>query len=301
MDRIDGMRLFVRLAERQSFSAAAKDLKIKQSTASKWIAELEAQVGTSLVDRTTRSLHFTDAGRRFLARATELLTAFDDLTQELQAQNPEPSGRVRMSLPVVFGRLFLQRPIVEFLRRHQRVEAELVLGDRYVNLVEEGFDLAVRVGLPVDTSARGRKLADSRRCLVASPAYLKAHGKPRRPNDLKQHHCLLLGEATSTGIWRFGRPRGPTTPITVRSRLAANSSDAIVEMARSGLGVALLANWLVESDLKKQRLIQLLPSYQTPPAPIYALTPPGRYSTVAVRALIDHLATSLAARLPAAR
>ncbi len=298
MDRIDAMRLLVRLAERGSFSAAAKDLKIKQSTASKWVAELEAELGMTLVERTTRSLHFSDAGRRFLSASVEILGAFDDLRNELQEQNPEPGGRIRLSLPVVFGRLFVVPKVAEFLKKYPKVEVELSLNDRYVNLVEEGFDLAVRVGIPADTSARGRKLADSRRCLVASPDYVRDHGRPKTPRDLREHQCLIHGEATAASIWRFGQKRGAAVPVTVRGRTAANNSEAILDMARNGLGIALLADWLVEDDLRSKRLVPLLEGFSAPPAPIYALTPPGRYTTATVRALIEHLAATLSPNQP---
>jgi DNA-binding transcriptional LysR family regulator len=297
MDRIDALRLFVRLAERGSFSAAAKDLEIKQSTASKWIAELEAEWGVGLVDRTTRSLHLTEAGRRLLSRATEVLAAFDDMAAELREKSPEPSGRVRISVPVAFGRLFVVPAVAEFLRRHAKVQAELVLDDRYVELVDRGFDLAVRVGVPIDTSARARKLADGRRCLVASPAYLKAHGRPETPRDLLRHECLVHGENDASVIWRFGRERRSEIPVSVRGRVTASSSEAVLAMARSGLGVALLAEWLVAEDLRKQRLVPLLERFPAPPAPIYVLTPPSRFMPSAVRALSDHLAATLPSRL----
>lgn len=297
MDRIDALRLFVRLAERGSFSAAAKELKVKQSTASKWIAELEEEWGVGLVERTTRSLHLTEAGRRLLSRATEVLAAFDDMARELRAKSPEPSGRVRLSVPVAFGRLFVAPVVAEFLRRHPKVEAELVLDDRYVDLVDRGFDLAVRVGVPTDTSARARKLADGRRCLVASPAYVKAYGRPETPRDLLQHQCLVHGEIDAAARWRFGRERGAEIPVSVRGRVAANSSEAVLVMARSGLGIALLAEWLVAEDLRKKRLVALLPGFPAPPAPIYVLTPPGRFMPAAVRALSEHLAAALAVRL----
>src|SRR5262249_26056121 len=141
MDRIATLRLFTRLAERGSFSAAAKDLKIKQSTASKWVAELEAELGASLVQRTTRSVHITDAGRRLLGPAQGVLAGFDDLKAAFEERSPEPAGRVRVNLPVVFGRLFVVPALADFLARHRRVDAEIVLNDRYVNLVDEGFDL----------------------------------------------------------------------------------------------------------------------------------------------------------------
>jgi DNA-binding transcriptional LysR family regulator len=297
MDRIDALRLFTRLAERGSFSAAAKDLKIKQSTASKWVAELEAEVGLSLVERTTRSLHLTDAGNRFLARAREVLAAFDDMTAELRERSAEPRGRVRLSLPVVFGRLFIVPAVGAFLKRHPHVSAETVLNDRYVNLVEEGFDLAIRVGVPADTSARGRKLADSRRVLVAAPSYVKARGRPRVPKDLREHECLLHGDANAPVVWRFGKAPGAEAPVRVRGRFAANNSEAVLLMARSGLGVALLADWLVGDDLARGRLVPLLEGFAAPPAPVYALSPPARFASTTVRALTEHLAVALAARL----
>lgn len=300
MDRLDALRLFVRLGERRSFTAAARDLRIKQSTASKWVAELEAQMGVGLVERTTRSLHLTDAGRTLLARATEILAAFDDLTHELQQTSAEPVGRVRVSAPVAFGRRYVAPLVAEFLRRHPQVEVELALNDRYVNLVEEGFDLAVRVGLPADTSARGRKLADGERRLVASPGYLKAHGRPKSPRDLRRHECLVHGDASSPTIWRFARGAGPEVAVPVRGRVAANHSEAVATMARAGLGVALLADWLVADDLRRGRLVQLLKTYRTPPAPAYAMMPPGRYLSPAVRALVEHLATSLADQMASA-
>lgn len=297
MDRIDALRFFVRLAERGSLSAAAKELEVEQSTASKWIAELEDEWGVGLVERKTRSIHLTDAGRRLLARATEVLAAFDDMSRELREKSPEPSGRVRLSVPVAFGRLFVAPAVAEFLRRHPKVEAELVLDDRHVDLVDRGFDLVVRVGVPTDTSARARKLADGRRCLVASPAYVKAHGQPDTPRDLAQHECLVHGEIDAAALWRFGRERGAEIPVPVRGRVAANSSEAVLAMARRGLGIALLAEWLVADDLRKKKLVALLPSFPAPPAPIYVLTPPSRFMPSAVRALSEHLAASLSARL----
>jgi DNA-binding transcriptional LysR family regulator len=301
MDRIDALRLFVRLAERQSFSGAAADLKIKQSTASKWVAGLEAELGVRLAERTTRVVRLTGAGRRFLAHAGRVLAAYDGMAQELRAESPEPAGRVRLSVPTVFGRLFVVPAAVEFLRRWPRVEAEFIFGDRYVNLVDEGFDLAVRVGVPVDTTARARKLSEGRRVLVASPAYLRARGRPEAPHDLKAHECLVHGEPGAPAIWRFGREGGRESPVAVRGRVAANSSEAVRLLARKGFGVALLSDWLVARDLAKRRLVPLLEGYRAPPAPIVALTPPGPFLAPVVRALVDHLAASLARRLSALR
>lgn len=297
MDRLDAMRLFTRLAERGSFSAAARDLKIKQSTASKWVAELEAELGANLVERTTRSVRITEDGQRLLARARDVLAAFDELSAEFEERSPEPRGRVRVSIPVVFGRLFVVPAVGDFLDRHPEVSVELVMNDRYVNLVDEGFDLALRVGVPTDTSARGRKLAESRRVLVAAPAYLRGRPRPKAPDDLRHHECLVHGDASSSAVWRFGRHPARSVPVPVRGRFAANNSEAVLLMARQGLGVALLADWLVSEDLEHGRLVPLLDRFATPPAPVFALSPPGRFSSSTVRALTEHLATAIASRL----
>ncbi|HET7539401.1 MAG TPA: LysR family transcriptional regulator [Polyangiaceae bacterium] len=299
MDRLAALQLFTRLVERGSFSAAARELGIKQSTASKWIAELESQFGVSLVQRTTRSVHVTEAGQQLLDGARQIVAAYDELQSQLEERAPEPKGRIRISVPVVFGRLFVVPAAATFVRRHAQVEVALVFNDRYVNLVEEGFDLAIRVGIPTDTSARGRKLADSRRVLVAAPKYLKKHGTPERPKDLQQHECLFHVDASSQMIWRFAKGAQAEIPVAVRGRLAANNSEAVLALARDGLGIALLADWLVGDDLRSGKLVPLLESFSTPPAPIYALSPAGRFTATAVRAMIDHLVAAMAERLPA--
>ncbi|MEZ4394402.1 MAG: LysR family transcriptional regulator [Polyangiales bacterium] len=295
MDRVDALRLFTRLAERGSFSAAARDLKVKQSTASKWVAALEAELGVTLVRRTTRSVQLTDAGQRLLVRARALVSSFDDLRGDFDAKRAEPEGLVRLSAPVVFGRRFIVPALRGFLERHRGVSVEAVFNDRYVNLVDEGFDLAIRVGVPVDTSAVGRKLADARRVLVASPKYLRARGAPQTPRDLKAHSCLAHGDVGAARVWRFAREDGAEVAVPVRGRFWSNSSEAALVMARGGLGVALLADWLVRDDLARGRLVALLEGFSPPPAPIYALRPPERFPTAGARALSDHLAAALAA------
>ena len=297
MDRIDALRLFTYLAELGSFSAAARRSKVKQSTASKWVAALESELGTNLVQRTTRAVKITPAGRRFVAHADEVLAAFDRLSGELGARSELPSGTIRLSAPVVLGRLFVVPLLADFLAANERVRAELVLGDRYVNLVEEGFDLAIRVGIPTDTSARARKLAESRRVLVASPRYLDAHGRPKTPKDLVKHECLIHGEGNTALVWRFGRSAGKDVPVAVRGRFTANNSEAVLLLARRGLGIALLADWLVEDDLRRGRLVALLEDFSLPSAPVHALYPASQFASASVRALIDHLAASLPTRL----
>lgn len=299
MDRVDACRLFLRIAERGSFSAAASELRIKQSTASKWVAQLEAQLGVALVERTTRALRLTDAGVRFQQGAQEVVGRYEAVVAEMSVRATEPAGRIRLSAPVVFGSRHVAPVLAAFLLRHPKVETEMVLSDRYVSLVEEGFDVAIRVGIPADTSDRGHKLSESQRCVVASPAYLKSHGTLTTPAQLQRHDCLVHTDVGRTSIWRFKDKSGRERVVTVKGRVSANNSQATLELARHGLGVALLADWLVADDLAQKRLVRVLPGFEAPAAPVYALTPPGRHVPLAVRAFIDTLRRELA--LPTVR
>lgn len=283
------MRLYVRLVELKSFSAAARELRVKQSTASKWLAALEDQLGVALMERTTRTKRITEAGETFYQRAKEMLAAYESTTAELSNRAPEPSGRLRVSVPVVFGRIFVVPVAAEFMRRYSKVELELVFSDQYQNLVEQGLDVAVRVGVPTDTSFRARDLGGTRRLLVASPPYLKQHGAPKSPSDLASHTCLLYSEVSAGAIWVFRR-ENEEYRAQVRGRFAANNSEALLHMAKAGFGIALLASWLVGDDVRRKRLVELLPEYQAPLAPIHALMAPGRHIHPRVRAFVDFLA-----------
>ena len=293
MDRLDAMRLYLRIVELKSLSAAARELRVKQSTASKWLAALEEELGASLIERTTRTKRVTESGALFYARAKELLAAYESTAAELSSRAPEPVGRLRVSAPVVFGRMFVAPVACEFLRRSPKVEIDLVFDDRYVNLVEEGFDVAVRVGVPADTSFRARSLGGTKRLLVASPSYVKTHGAPRSPAELRRHACLLHSELSAGTIWIF-RKGAKEHRARVRGRFAANNSEALRQAAKSGLGIALLAAWLVADDVRRKRLVELLPAYETPAAPIHLLMPPGRHVHPRVRAFVDFLAERLA-------
>ncbi len=297
MDRLAAMQAFVRLVEVGSFSTVAEELRIKQSTVSKWVAALEEELGTQLVERTTRRQRVTEPGQRFYERARELLAAYEEVSTELQERAPEPRGRLRVSVPTVFGRLHVVPHLATFMGRHRQLELELVFSDRYVNLVEEGIDVAIRVGLPADSSFRARKLGETRRHLVASPAYLKQHPAPRSPKELRHHACLLHTGLRTGDIWTFRRG-SRLVRAPVRGRFSANNSEALLAMARSGHGVALLAEWLVDTDLRGGRLVALLPEYEPPPAPIQALIPPGKHAPPRVRAFIDFLAEAAFSQPP---
>ncbi|MEZ4248485.1 MAG: LysR family transcriptional regulator [Polyangiales bacterium] len=292
MDRFEALRLFVRLAERESFTGAARDLGVKQSTASKWVAALEEEHGVGLVERTTRALRFTEAGQLFLGHARDVLAAYEELEASV-ARDDRPQGRLRMSLPVVFGRRHVVPALVPFLRANAGVEVQLVLSDRYVSLVDEGFDLAVRVGEPVDTSDRSRKLADGGRVLVASKEYLVANGRPRHPRELRGHRCLSHVDTTTRTVWRFRKEGEAEVAVPVGGGVGANHSDAVLELARAGLGVALLADWLVDEDLREKRLVPLLRGWSSPPASVHAIWPASKRPRGVVRAVVEHLGSAL--------
>jgi len=292
------MHAYVRLVERGSFTAVAQELRVRQSTVSKWIAALEEELGAQLVERTTRALRVTEPGELFYERAKAILGAYEDATAELVASEPAIRGRLRVSLPVVFGRLFVVPELPALLRRHPSLEVELVFSDRYVSLAREGIDVALRVGTPEPSSLRARTLGATGRRLVASPGYVKRRGSPRRPADLGEHECLLHSGLTTGDVWRFRRGQR-SHRAKVEGRFAANHSDALRAMARAGLGVALLATWLVDADLRRGRLVELLPGYDAPTAPVQALMPPTRFVHPRVRAFVDHLAATLAPTLDA--
>ncbi len=288
MDRISTLSAFARLVELGSFSAVAAELRVSQSTVSKWIAQLEQELGVRLLDRTTRSVRVTESGQQLYRSATAIVSAYDEAVAEVRQDAAVLRGRIRMSVPVVFGRRFIVPAVAEFLQQHPAIELDLSFGDRYVSLVEEGFDLVVRVGVPVDSTLQSHALATGRRYLVAAPDYLEAHGVPRTPANLESHQCLVHTERSTRAAWSFER-KGTSQRVRVGGRVTANNSESTLHMARAGLGVALLASWLVEDDLARGTLVPLLPRYALPSAPIRALTAPGRLLPPKVRVLIDHL------------
>ena len=292
MDRIDALHAFVRLVEVQSFSEVAKEIRVTQSTVSKWLAALEEELQVSLIERTTRTQRVTAAGQVLYERAKQILESYEDVRGLLQDGEPEPTGRLRVSVPVVFGQLHIVPHMPKLLRRFPSLEVELVFSDRYANLVEEGFDAAIRVGIPVDSTLRARMLGVTGRHLVAAPGYVRRAGRPESPRDLQDHECLLHTGLAFGERWAFKRA-GRSFQVRVRGRFSANNSDALLQMSRSGMGIALLAAWLVDADLRRGRLVPILPDYEAPDAPIQALIAPGRFVQPRLRVFLDFLEDAL--------
>ncbi len=298
MDRLTAMRAFVRVVELGTFSAVADDLRVKQSTVSKWVAALEEEMGVQLLTRTTRSVRVTEAGALFSASAREILASYEHARARLQSEAPELRGRLKVSLPVVFGTLFIVPWIPTFLTAHPKLELDLSFDDRYANLMAEELDVVVRVGVTIDSTLKARTLGHSVRRVVASPKYLRDAGTPTTAEALHEHVAVRHSGALRGEPWIF-RKDGRTYRVPIRARFFANNSRALVTAASAGIGVALLADWLVDPYVERGELVAILDDYETPPAPIQALMAPGRMSHPRVRVFVDSLAEALSDQMVA--
>ncbi len=289
MDQLAALRAFVAVAEAQSFSNAARALRIAKSAVSRQVSDLEADLGARLLHRTTRSLSLTEAGRAYFERATRILADLDDANMAVGELQAAPRGRLRISAPMSFGFLHLMPALSDFMARYPEVVVDLAMNDRFVDLVNEGFDVAIRIGTLPDSSLIARQLAPARRVICASPAYLSAHGAPRAPNDLTAHVCLFNSNLRSAREWRFVSPDGAPLPVTVNGPLSVDNGDALRVAALRGLGLANLPTFIVGADLQSGALATVLDSFVAQDLSINAVYPHSRHLSPTVRALIDFL------------
>lgn len=289
MDRLDTMRSFTAVVDLGSFSAAADRRGLPRSTVSKHIRALETDLGVQLLNRTTRRVAPTDAGRAYAERCRAILADIDEADRSVAAVVDTPRGELRLNAPLSFGILHLGPALAEFSAGAPEVEIDLSLGDRLVDPIEEGFDLVIRIAELEDSSLIARTLCAARRVLCAAPAYLEARGTPGAPEDLARHSCLLYGAGAAARRWRlFGTDRDHT--VEVDGPMRANNGDVLREAAIGGLGIALLPTFIVGDALKRGDLVTVLDD--TPPSalPVSAVYPPNRHLSAKVRALIDFLA-----------
>ncbi|MEX2642453.1 MAG: LysR family transcriptional regulator [Acetobacterales bacterium] len=286
MDRLAAMEVFVRVAEEGSFSAAARHLGLSNTAVSKQVKALEGRLGARLLNRTTRRVALTEVGRAYLERARRILAEVEETEHAAGRQHAEPRGTLRLNAPLSFGSLHVATAIPDFLAQYPDMEVEMTMTDRFVDVVEEGYDLAIRGRtMPVESSLIARRIAPERFAVCAAPAYLAAQGRPAAPADLAAHDCLAYA---GTGNWRFAGPDGEVT-VPVHGRLRANNGDALRAATLGGLGVALLPTFLVGDDLRQGRLERLLPGWEPPEAGIFAIYPHTRFLSAKVRAFIDFL------------
>lgn len=290
MDRLAAIEAFVRVAEFGSFSQAAERLRSSKSVVSRQVSALEAELGARLLHRTTRALTLTEAGRSYFERATRILADLAEANASVGQLQAAPRGRLRVNAPMSFGFLHLAPAIPDFLDRYPDVELELTMNDRFVDLVDEGFDLAVRIGKLDDSSLVARKLAPMRRSVCAAPAYLERRGTPASPDDLKSHECLCYSNVGLAQEWRFVRPDGRPWPVEVHGRLHANNGDALRAAALRGFGLAVLPSFLIGDDVQNGTLIPVLTAFMPQDSAVHAVYPHARHLSPKVRAFVDFLA-----------
>lgn len=289
MDSLLPLRSFVRVVETGSFSAVAAELRTTQPTISRQIASLEADLGCRLFNRTTRSVTLTDDGRAFYARALQVLDVVAEAEMAVGRRRAAPSGTLRLAVPVAFGRLQVVPRLPAFLARYPACRIDLVMNDRMVDLVEEGIDLAIRVGEIADPQLIARRVGTTRRICLATRGYLAARGTPVHPSDLAAHDCVLFTASATGTTWRFANADG-VVDVEVGGRFQANNSEAVREAVLAGLGIGVTPVWLFAGAPAADQLVTVLPAWEPPQLPIHAIYPSRRHVAPKVRAMIDYIA-----------
>lgn len=293
---IDNIRLFLKIAEKGSLVAAGRELGLSATTVSERLAALEAHYGVVLFNRTTRSISLTEAGRTLVEGARVVLGEVDDLDARIRHGAQTLSGPVRVSAPVDLGRSIVSDVVAEFAAAHPAISIELSLSDGYVDIVGEGFDIALRFGAVTDSTLRIRSLGEFQRIVCAAPAYIAAHGAPAKPGDLAGHNCLVMRFGrTLDNVWRFGSGKAQQA-VTVRGNKTVNDGWLVRQWALAGQGIILKSELDVADDLKAGRLVALLEDYLPPPNPLQMMFPPGRAQPRRVRALAESISAALAVR-----
>jgi len=292
MDKYEEMRVFTAVAEAGSFVAAADTLGISKAATSRHVSDLEQRLQTRLMHRTTRKLSLTQEGEVFLARCRDILASIEASEAEISTRSGSASGLLKLSVPVSFGVKHLAPLWSEFLQLHPRVLLDVQLADRVVDLVEEGFDLAVRIARLPESSLVSRKLASTRLVLCAAPHYLQRRGTPRHPSELAQHDVLAYSLLTTGEQWQFTGPEG-LVPVKIRPRMWTNNGDTCLAAALSGTGMVLQPDFLLADELASGRLVEVLPQYRSIELGIYAVYPTRKFVSPKVRALLEFLSGKL--------
>jgi DNA-binding transcriptional LysR family regulator len=289
MDRLAAIQVFAQVVESGSFAKAAERLGLSTSATSRHIAELEAHLQTRLLNRTTRRVSLTESGRAFYERSVQLLADLHEAEQEASRAAVVPRGTIRLTTSVNFGVRHLAPAIAEFLAQNAEVRFDVSLSDRIVDLVEEGFDLAVRIGPPGSENLVARKLGETRLVPCASPAYLAAHGAPQVPEDLERHNCFTYEYVTPRNVWRFRDASGQERAVRVSGTLHSNNGDVLAEVAARGGGIVVEPAFIVGPDVRAGRLVPLLQEFTPAPLPIYAVYPTRKHLSAKVRRFVEFL------------
>jgi DNA-binding transcriptional LysR family regulator len=292
MDRLDEINAFTAVADARSFTQGARRLGVSSAQVSKLVARLENRLGARLLNRTTRDVSLTDTGRAYLDRARDLIEAFETLETSVRDQGG-PRGLLRISAPVSFGATQLQPALLEFATAYPEVGVEVSFTDRTVNLVDEGFDVAVRIGRLADSSLVARKLAAVRLVTCASPDYLRTHGEPQHPSELANHQAVLDLNVRDPHSWAFGTGAA-LMDVRVNGRLRFSSPDVCLAAAKAGFGIARAPAFVAMTHLARGDLATVLCPFEPDPIHVYAIYPHGRHLAAKVRVFVDFLAQRFA-------
>lgn len=291
MDRFADIEALVAVVESGTFSAAGERLGVAKSVISRRVSQLEQRLGSRLLHRTTRRLSLTDAGRNFYQRAVQILADLDDAEQGVSTASAELRGILKVAAPLSFGLAHLSSALTDFLDQHPAIEVSLDLNDRNVNLVEEGFDLAVRIGELQDSTLVARRLGTSRMVTCASRAYLERHGEPLHPDDLQRHTGLQYSNISYKQHWKFVTRDGKTLQAQPQIRIRANNGEALACAAVAGMGITTGPTFILGRYLKEGKLQRILTDYRRPSLGIFAVTPPGRLVPQRVQLFIEFLSS----------
>ncbi len=291
-DGFSAIPIFVAVVEQQGFSNAAKVLGISKSAVSKRINLLEQHLGVKLLQRTTRKISLTEAGKHYFEHAQMAHKAAMDAEDAVTQLQGEPQGRLRINAPMSFGRLHLSPLIPQFLARYPKIHVDMIMDDKQIDLVGGGFDVAIRAGILPNSSLVARKLAPLNSVLCASSSYLEKHGQPQNPEQLTQHNCLLYSYSSQVDEWHFLH-EGHTQSIEVTGNYHVNNSEALLEAALQGTGITRLPTFVAGPHLASGKLIKVLPQYKIPHISIYALFAERQYMPAKVRAFLDFVVEHL--------
>ena len=289
MENLTGMAVFAAVVEARSFSSAAVRLALSKSAVSKQVSRLEDRLGARLLNRTTRRLSLTEVGETFYRHCVRVLEEAEAAEQAVTHLHEEPRGRIKINAPMSFGILHLADAIPDFLARYPQVTVDIDLSDRFVDLIEEGYDLAIRIANLNDSSLIARRLAPVRRIVAGSPAYFAEHGVPERPADLKDHNCLRYTYVADGREWRFRGSDGEEA-IEVSGSMRANNSDVLRGAALAGVGLMMAPTFIVGDEVRAGRLRPVLTEFELADLGIYAVYPHKRHLSPKVRAFVDFLA-----------
>ncbi|KQW51425.1 MULTISPECIES: LysR family transcriptional regulator [unclassified Roseateles] len=302
MDRLQAMQTLVRVVELGSFSAAGRELGSTQSAVSKQVAALEKQLGAQLLSRSTRALKLTDAGERYVEQARRLVAEIAEAESELRAGEHRLQGWLRVAASASFGRMKLMPLVHSFLAAHPDVKVDLRLDDGYIDLVEHGIDVAVRIGELADSGLVARRIGTVRRAVVARRGYFEERGiaPPAEPADLQQHDCIVFTELRAGPVWAFEAEPGASAPVgspasvRVAGRLRSNSGEAVREAVLAGMGLAYSPGWLLQDELASGKVQVALPHWRGRALPMHLVSPPQRRLSGKAKAFGDHVAAGLA-------